>query len=94
MAVLMTAIVTEHAVCALPADHRDWRHLVIRVQRRGSTEHWRVMHGSFYLTDCGEWSPNVEDAMVLSEESALDFAHAQAPLVDVNGLTAADLINR
>lgn len=86
------AFVTEHAICALPADHPDWRHLVIRVQRRGSTDHWRVTHGGFYLTDRGEWLPNVEDAMVLSEDSALDVAHAQAPLVDVNGLTAADLL--
>lgn len=87
-------MITEHAICALPADNPNWRHLAIRVQRRGATEHWRVMHGGFYLTDYGQWSPNVEDAIVLSEESALDAAHAHATRVDVNGLTAADLINR
>lgn len=91
---MTAAFVTEHAVCALPADHPNWRHLVIRVQRRGSTDHWRVVHASCYLTDRGDWSPNVEDAAIFSEESALDAAHAQAPHVEVSGLTAAALLSR
>jgi hypothetical protein len=77
----MSRFVTEHAVCALPPEHRDWRHLVIRVQRRGSSDHWRVMHGCLYLTDRADWSSYVEDAVILSEESALDLAHTHAPLI-------------
>lgn len=87
-------MITEHAVCALPADHPDWRHLVIRVQRRGSTDRWVLNHCGYYLTVFGRWEPSMADAMHLPEAAALDAAEGHALLVEVNGLTAADLLNR
>ncbi len=32
-------MVTEHAVCALPADHHDWHLFAIRVPQSHSTDH-------------------------------------------------------
>lgn len=87
-------MVTEHAVCALPADHPDWRHLVIRVQRRGSSDHWLVTWGAYYLTKDAEWYPSMSEAAEFGEPEALHAAELMAPLVDVNGLRAADLLNR
>jgi hypothetical protein len=91
---MTTRFVTEHAVCALPADHRDWRHLVIRVQRRGSTDEWLLNHGNFYLVPDGEWSPDRAAALRFNERLALEVAEHWAPLVEVNGLRAHELINR
>lgn len=87
-------MVTEHAVSALPEDHRDWRHFVIRVQRRGSSDRWVLQHSPFYLTPDGLWSPAISDAVELTEATALAQAAEWAPLVEVNGATAADLLNR
>lgn len=87
-------MVTEHAICALPADHRDWRHLVIRVQRRGNTDEWVLNHGNYYLTPTGDWSPDRRAALTADEDHALTTAENWAPLVEVNGLTAADVLNR
>jgi hypothetical protein len=90
----VTQFVTEHAVCALPADHRDWRHLVIRVERIGATDRWRVVWGAYFLTADGGWYPSMSRAVEYDEYDALLAAEEMAKRVDVNGLTAADLINR
>ncbi|GGN39152.1 hypothetical protein FHR83_006781 [Actinoplanes campanulatus] len=87
-------MVTEHAVCALPGDHRDWRHLVIRVQRRGATDRWLVTWGAYYLTADGDWYPSMSRAVEYDEDEALIAADMVSKTVDVNGLTAADLLNR
>jgi hypothetical protein len=86
-------VITEHAICALPVDHRDWRYLVIRVQRRGNTDRWVLNHDNSYLTADGEWSPSISDATQVAEAVALELAAEWAPLVEVGGRTAADLIN-
>ena len=87
-------MITEHAICALPADHRDWRHLVIRVQRRGSEDSWVLNHGNYYLVPDGEWSPDRSAALRFDEHLALEVAEHWAERVEVNGLTAFDLLNR
>lgn len=87
-------MITEHAVCALPEDHRDWRHLVIRVQRRGSTDRWLASWGSYYLTAALDWYPSTSQAAEYDEAEALRVAETMAAFVDVNGLTAADLLAR
>ncbi len=87
-------MITEHAICALPDDHRDWRHLVIRVQRIGTDDSWVLNHGGFYLVPNGEWSPNKPDALRFNEHMALEVAEHWAERVEVNGMTAADLLNR
>ncbi|GAA0494228.1 hypothetical protein Ade02nite_20530 [Paractinoplanes deccanensis] len=87
-------MITEHAVCALPPDHRSWRHLVIRVERIDATEEWRVRWGAEYLTSGADWSPDARDAEQFTEQDALDVAEVMSRHVDVDGLTAADLLNR
>lgn len=87
-------MITEHAVCALPADHRDWRHLVIRVQRLGATDRWVVRWGPYYLTAGLDWSANRPDAAEYDEAEALRRAEGMVLMVDVNGLTASDLLAR
>ncbi len=87
-------MITEHAVCALPSDHQEWRHLAIRVKRRGSTDEWVLVHGSYYLVANGEWSPSAADALRFDERLALEVAEHWKERVDVNGLTAADLLDR
>ena len=87
-------MITEHAICALPADHRDWRHLVIRVQRRGTDDSWVLNHGNYYLVADGEWSPSQSDALRFNETLALEVAEHWSERVEVNGLNAFDLLNR
>jgi hypothetical protein len=87
-------VITEHAVCALPDDHRDWRHLVIKVQRRGTEDSWVLNHGNYHLVPDGEWSPNARYALRFDERLALEVAEHWAPRVEVNGRTAADLLAR
>lgn len=86
-------MITEHAVCALPDDHRDWRHLVLRVKRRGNTDRWVIAWGAYYW-DGDDWYPSVGNAVEYDETAALDVAEQLKVQVDVNGLTAADLLNR
>ena len=87
-------MITEYALCALPDWHADWRHLAIRVRRRGPGDRWLLTHGAYYLTGDGDWSPAIEDAVEYGETDALRIAEQQTVLVEVNGLTAADLLNR
>ena len=87
-------MITEHAVCALPAGHPDWRHLVIRVQRRGNTDRWLVVWGAYYLTVSSDWYPSASAAAEYGEDEALQVAETMSHVVDVNGLTAADLAGR
>lgn len=87
-------MITEHAICALPADHRDWRHLVIRVQRRGATDRWLVSWGAYYLTSALDWYPSMSGAAEYDEAEALRTAEVMSQHVDVSGLTAADLLAR
>ena len=87
-------MITEHAICALPVDHRDWRYLVIRVQRRGATDEWVLNHSNFYLVANGEWSPEQAAALRFDERLALEVAEHWAPRVEVNGRTAYDLLDR
>ena len=87
-------MITEYAVCALPGWHSDWRHLVIRVQRRGAGNRWILNHGAFYLTGDGDWSAWIRDAADYEHADALRVAEQQSVLVEVIGLTAADLMNR
>lgn len=87
-------MITEHAVCALPADHRDWRHLVIRVQRLGATDRWVVRWDPYYLTAGSDWSPSRSDAAEYDEAEALRRADGMVLMVNVNGLYAADLLAR
>lgn len=86
-------MITEHAVCALPADHPDWRYLVLRIKRRGSTDRWLITWGAYYW-DGGDWHPSMGNAVEYDEERALHLAGQLTVQVDVNGLTAADLISR
>jgi len=88
-------MVTEHAVCALPDDHRDWRHLAIRVQQRSNSGRWVLNHSGFFLTPDGLWSPTIQDAIEFDEQGALAQAAEWAPLVTMpDGSIAADLLNR
>lgn len=87
-------MITEHAICALPDDHRDWHLLVIRVQRRASSNDWVLRWGGLYYAGDGDWLPSIGDAFVLDEKDALFLAGDLAPTLEVNGLTAADLLNR
>lgn len=87
-------MITEHTTCALPADHPDWRHYAIKVQRRGAADTWVLNHGNFFLGTDGEWSPDRVDALRLDEKLALEVAEHWAPRVEVNGLTAWDPLNR
>jgi hypothetical protein len=86
-------MITEHDVCALPDDHRDWRHLVIKVQRR-SGDMWVLQHCGFYYVGEGEWSPSLSDALEFDERYALDLAEQLKVQVEVSGLTAADLLSQ
>lgn len=88
-------MITEHAICALPDDHPDWRHLVIRVQRRGSTDRWLVCWGgAYYLTTEFDWYPSMSQAAEFDEADAVEAAEVMSHRVDVSGLTAADLLDR
>lgn len=86
-------MITEHTVCALPEDHRDWRHFAIKVQRRGSG-YWVLVNEGFYLTPDGEWTPSIADAIQLDERSALELAEEVKPSIEVNGFTVADALAR
>lgn len=86
-------MITEYAVCALPDDHRDWRYLVLRVKRRGNTDRWLVTWGA-YFWDGNDWYPSGSNAAEYDEHDALDMADRLKGTIDVNGLTAADLLER
>lgn len=86
-------MITEYAVCALPDDHPEWRHLVLRVRRRGNTERWLIEHGGYYWAGF-DWYPSMSGAQEYSEERALALADQLTAQVDVNGLTAADFLAR
>ncbi len=86
-------MITEHAICALPDDHRDWRHLVLRVKRRGNTDRWLITWGP-YCWNGADWHPSMADAAEYDEAGALHLAEQLKFQVDVNGLTAADLLER
>jgi hypothetical protein len=86
-------VITEYAVCALPEDHRDWRHLVLRVKRRGNTDRWVIEHGAFYWTG-DDWYPSMGQAAEYDDAEALHLAEYLKAQVEMNGLTAADLLAR
>jgi hypothetical protein len=67
-------VITEHALCALPAGHPDWFHLVVKVQRRGSTDNWVIEHCGFWYTPDGDWFPSITHAAQYDERGALGLA--------------------
>lgn len=85
-------MITEHAICALPDNHRDWRHLALKVQRRGSTDRWVIEHCGYWWTG-SDWFPSITQAAEYDEAGALEHAERLKVQVEVNGLTAADLLN-
>lgn len=94
-------MITEHTVCALPADHPDWRHFRLRVKRRGSSDAWVIDWGGEYLwfrwlgDDEPEWVMHPGNASQFTEAEALEVAERLAPQLSIRpGVTAADLINR
>lgn len=91
-------MITEHAVCALPADHPDWRHFALRVRRRGGSDTWVVEWSGEYLLlgdDEPEWVMHPGNASQFTEAEALEVAERLAPQLQIRpGVTAADLLNR
>lgn len=92
--------VTEYAVCALPEDNINAYAYTIRVSHRGD-ERWAVTHHGYCLGTDGEWAweslpSHRGDEWQASHrfdlENALRLATEQAPLIDINGLTAADVL--
>ncbi len=83
--------VSRYTVCALPADHRAYRHYAIEVVRRGTTDQWTVRWAVNWLTVDGAWvqyPPYFTDL-----ETALCTAREAAPLIEVNGHTVQDALN-
>lgn len=64
-------MITEHAICALPDDHPDWRFLLIRVQRRINTNQWVLYQRGQYYAGDGAWSTMISDAVNYDETSAI-----------------------
>lgn len=90
-------MITEHAVCALPETHAAWRHYVLRVQRCGSTDWWVVAWGSEYLLLTGgepEWVMHPGNASQFTEEGAISAAEQLAPLIEVNGISVQQALER
>jgi hypothetical protein len=87
-------VITEYAVCALPDDHGDWRYLVLRVKRRGNTDRWLVTWRDSYWWTGDDWYPSMSGAKEYDEHDGLDMADRLKGTVEVNGLTAADLLAR
>ena len=87
-------MITEYAVCALPDTHRDWRYLVLRVKRRGNTDRWLIEHAGAYYWTGDDWYPSMSGAREYDLQGALDLAEQLKIQVEVDGLTAADLIER
>jgi hypothetical protein len=90
-------VITEHTICALPADHPEWRHYAIKVQRRNNGD-WVLNLGGEYLSsnpnaEAG-WYPGLADAINHSEEEALALAEELAPHVECNGFTVDDVLAR
>lgn len=90
-------MITEHTICALPVTHPDWRQLAIKVQRRINGM-WVLNWGGYYQSsnpdaDDDNWYPGLGDAIGYDEQTALHFAELLKAQVDVNGLTAADLLS-
>ena len=90
-------MITEHTICALPEDHRDYRHFAIKVQRRGSGM-WVLNNEGFYYvgnhSNDQRWFPHVVEAVHLDEDSALALAEELAPTIAVNGITVAEALAR
>jgi hypothetical protein len=95
-------VITEHTICALPEDHRDYRHFAIKVVYRGDNL-WAVTNSGNCLDVDGEWdyepSPSSRDDGWLAthrfdEQTALRLAEEHAPLMTCNGLTVADVLER
>ena len=91
-------MITEHAVCALPDDHRDWRHYALKVKRRGASDFWVIEWSGEYLDlDFGDvhWVGSPGSATRFMEAAALQEAERLAPQLSIRpGQTAADLLNR
>ncbi|GIM88804.1 hypothetical protein [Paractinoplanes toevensis] len=81
-------MITEHAICTIPEGHSLWRHFAIKVQRKGSTDEWVLIHCGYYLVPNGEWSPDARAALRFDEKLALEVAEHWAPRVESNGRTA------
>ncbi len=54
-------MITEHAVCALPDNHRDWRYLALKVRRRDNTDRWLIVWGAYYW-DGNDWCSSMSNA--------------------------------
>jgi hypothetical protein len=84
-------VITEHAICALPETHRDWRHFAIKVRRRNNGG-WVLENGGAYLRD-GEWSFSGRP-QEFDEQTALERAEQLAPTITVGVLTVAEALER
>ena len=87
-------MITEHAICALPASHRDWRHFAIKVQRRGNSNDWVLNWGGLYYAGDGDWLASIGDAFEYAEVDALWMAEVLAPQLEVSGITVAEALER
>ncbi len=95
-------MITGHTICALPADDVNYRHYAITVEYR-SDGMWAVCSGGFCLGTDGEWeyepsSSNRDDDWLAShrfdEQTALQLAEEQAPLMTCNGITVQEALAR
>ena len=92
----VTIMETAYSITALPADDPEVHHWTLHVKRFGA-DRWSLGWGgrSWNFTT-GEWqptwgSPSVED-LCTDLDTALARAAVLAPVVSVNGKTAAQLL--
>jgi hypothetical protein len=96
-----------YAVSALPPEHRDYRYLVIHVDRVSGTDRWRLRWSGFvFNADAADpacpWEPETSSPDGVDPDEwwayrqftlagAMRFAQDQATRVTVGGRTAADI---
>lgn len=94
--------VTEYTVRCLPEDHPSSRHFSLKVAYRGA-QRWAVTDTGYCLSRSGTWQyeqvPSERCDEWLAEHrfdlaTALDLARDQAPHLEVNGRTVAEVLAR
>jgi len=92
--------ITRYTVNCLPEDDIEASHWAITVEYRGRNL-WAVLHGPYCLSKSGDWDyemrPSEREDDWLAEHRfslvhARQLAQEQAPVITVNGLTAAGLL--
>lgn len=83
--------VTEYTISPFPLGHEARRHYAIRVQLGAAG--WRLINDGFWWTG-HDWHPDHRHAAVYDEHNAVAEAQQLMPVLDVNGVTTVQRLER